>query len=148
MNLKKIEFTRLTSSAYSPWRATPKSAGLDLFSPIDTTVKARGQLLIDLELQVQLPQGYYGQLLSKSGVALLSSVHVGAGVIDQDYTGKIEVLLFNLGDKDFFIQKGKAIAQLVVLPCLQEEAVETKEPATGPRNKGFGHLTQIKKLQK
>ena len=94
-----------------------------------------------------MPQGYYGQLLSKSAVALLNSVHVGAGVIDQDYTGKIEVLLYNLGDKDFNIRKGKAIAQLVVLPCLQEEAVETKEPATGPRNKGFGNLTQIKELE-
>ena len=146
MNYKKVEFTKLTDTAYCPWRATPQSAGLDLFSPINTIVKARGQTLIDLQLQIQLPVGYYGQLLSKSGVAWLHSVHVGAGVIDQDYTGKLEVLLFNLGQSDFFVQKGRAIAQLIVLPCIQEEPVEVKEPASGPRDKGFGALTELQLL--
>ena len=147
MNYKKVEFTKLTNTAYSPWRATPQSAGLDLFSPINTIVKAKGQTLIDLELQIQLPKGYYGQLLSKSGIAWLHSVHVGAGVIDQDFTGKIEVLLFNLGDTDFFVQRGRAIAQLVVLPCIQEEPIETEKPASGPRDKGFGTLTELKSLK-
>lgn len=41
-------------------------------------------------------------------------IDVGAGVIDSDYRGTIQILLFNFGKEDFLVRKGDRIAQLII----------------------------------
>lgn len=55
-----------------------------------------------------------GRIAPRSGLAVKHSITTGAGVIDADYRGQVKILLFNLGDKDFEINEGDRIAQLVI----------------------------------
>ena len=84
--------------------------------------------------------GYYGRLASKSGLAILYQLHVGAGVIDPDYTGEIVVLLINTASPLHPITRGDPIAQLILekvsIPILKE--VKALPPTTrGDHGCGF-----------
>ena len=57
-----------------------------------------------------IPTGNYGRIAPRSGLAAKNMIDVGAGVIDSDYRGEIKVLLFNLSDVDFQVQKNDRIA--------------------------------------
>jgi len=106
----------LHEDAKLPVRAHDSDAGLDLFSIEDAVVEARGRLLVKTGISIELPFGYYGQVASKSGLSLKYGIEVGAGVIDEGYTGEVMVMLYNHSDEDFDIKKGSKIAQLLVKP--------------------------------
>ena len=65
----------------------PKSVGLDLYSPTNVLIPAHDKVLIDMGIAFQIPMGYYGQIAPRSGLAIHHHIHVGAGVVDPDYTG-------------------------------------------------------------
>ena len=95
MNYIELPFVKMSADAVMPTRATAESVGLDFCSPADYIIPPHGQLLVPTQIKLQIPLGYYGRLASKSGLAILHQLHVGAGVIDPDYTGEIMVLLIN-----------------------------------------------------
>ena len=64
---------------------------------------ARGKALISTAISMAIPDGNYGRIAPRSGLAAKNSIDVGAGVIDSDYRGEVKVLLFNLSDVDFEI---------------------------------------------
>ena len=84
--------------------------------------------------------GHYGRLASKSGLAILHQLHVGAGVIDLDYTGEIMVLLINTVSHVHPIMKGDPIAQLILekvsIPILRE-LKELPSTTRGAHSCGF-----------
>ena len=121
-------------------RATEGSVGLDFYSPADYVISPHNQLLIPTQIKLQIPLGYYGRLASKSGLAILHQLHVGAGVIDPDYTGEIMVLLINTTSHVHPIMRGDPIAQLILekvsIPILRE--VKELPPTTrGAHGCGF-----------
>lgn len=61
-----------------------------------------------------IPVGNYGRIAPRSGLACKHMIDVGAGVIDSDYRGEVRILLFNFSEKDFEVQKGDRIAQLII----------------------------------
>lgn len=130
-----LRFRRLTPHAYAPFRATPGSAGYDLFSAYNYIVPAKGREIISTDLQIQLPSGCYGRIAPRSGLAAHRSIDVGAGVIDSDYHGNVRVVLFNFSDECFHIMAGDRIAQLIcekiTYPCL-EEMTASEQPACNP----------------
>ena len=85
----ELPFVKMSADAVTPTRATEGSAGLDFYSPADYIIPPHGQLLVPTQIKLRIPLGYYGRLTSKSGLAILHQLHVGAGVIDPDYTGEI-----------------------------------------------------------
>jgi dUTP pyrophosphatase len=81
----------------------------------------------------------YGRVAPRSGLTVKHGIHVGAGVIDPDYTGEIKVALFNLGDVPFEIKKGDRIAQLVLERCETPDVHEIDTlDETGRGAGGFG----------
>jgi dUTP pyrophosphatase len=64
-----------------------------LYSSLNTTVPAKGKKLIPTDLQIKLPEGCYGRKAPRSGLALEHHIDIGGGVIDQDYSGNIGVIL-------------------------------------------------------
>lgn len=64
-------------------------------------VPSRGKKLIKTDLQVEIPQGCYGRVAPRSGLAHKNFIDVGAGVIDSDYRGNVGVILFNFSDDEF-----------------------------------------------
>ena len=135
-----MKVIRLSSQAVVPTRGSSAAAGLDLYAPVSGTIEGRKRLLIPLDISIELPQGTFGQILPRSGLALKYGIQVGAGVIDQDYRGNVCVLLFNASDIDFNFQAGERIAQLVIKPYESVDVVEVEsfEQSTERGNGGFG----------
>ena len=90
-----LKYKLLTSKAYPPTRETAGSIGYDLRSPRFARIPPKGgTYYLSLGIAFHIPEGHYGRLAPKSGLAIYRSIGVSAGVIDQDYRG--EVLCFLL----------------------------------------------------
>lgn len=133
-------FVKLYSQhATVPVRATKGSAGYDLFSAVDVVIPSRGRILVDTDIGVVIPIGAYGQIASRSGLALKHGLDVGAGVIDGDYRGSICVLLFNHSDEEYQVHRGDRIAQIIIIRIEVPLVVISDElPQTSRGHGGFG----------
>jgi len=134
-----MSVTLLSNSAFLPKRGSDFAAGLDLYSPVSGTIEPLQRLLVPLDISIELPKGTFGHILPRSGLALKNGIHVGAGVIDEDYRGNVGVLLFNLGNTPFVFKAGDRIAQLVIksyenINLVQKEKLDESERGNG----GFG----------
>lgn len=127
-----------------PQYATVQSAGMDLRANIDESIVLRPleRRLIPTGLFIALPEGYEAQVRPRSGLALKHGLTVlnAPGTIDADYRGEIGVVLINLSDKDFVINDGERIAQLVIARYEQAElqpveVLDETERGAG----GYGH---------
>ena len=131
---------KLCYDACLPTRGSDGAVGYDLYSSEAATVPCQaGRALVGTGIALSIPDGLYGRVAPRSGLAVKHCINVGAGVIDPDYTGEIKVVLFNHGEKDFEIKKGDRIAQLVLERCetppIEEiSIVEDTERGSG----GFG----------
>ena len=106
MELMELPFVKMSANVVTPTRATERSVGLDFYSPEDYIIPPHSQFLIPTQIKLQIPLGYYGRLASKLSLAVLHQLHVGAGVIDPDYTGEIMVLMINAAPRVYSIKKG------------------------------------------
>jgi len=101
--------------ALLPHKAHPTDAGFDLAIPVARTLAPHTQTAIDLELMMQLPSGWYGQILGRSSVFRRGLI-VHPGVIDTDYRGPIQLLIQNQTPHVQSLQRGERLAQLLLLP--------------------------------
>lgn len=124
---KKIKFEKTNVNAIIPQRGTPKSSGIDFFSPVSVVIKARQDALIPLALKCILPRGYDLVVHDKSGVSTKKKLKVGAKVIDNDYRGIIHVHLFNLSDQDVMVVPGDKIAQGILRKVEYADCIEVDE---------------------
>ncbi|XP_036592623.1 uncharacterized protein K02A2.6-like, partial [Trichosurus vulpecula] len=136
-----IQWWALHENARQPWHASLGSAGYDLYVTHDVHIPPLGQQLCSTGVGVKLPEGYYGQLSSRFGLALKNQVHVLGGVIDSDYGGEIKVCLHNSHESEpFECKTGERICQLVILPylnCLWQK-VNGSPDSTERGDQGFG----------
>ena len=109
----EIRVVKLQEGIRTPTRATRQAAGLDIYNPDDLVIPAHGKRLVPTGLAIQVPPGCYGRIAPKSGLARRFYLHVGAGVVDRDYQGEVQVLLYNLGPLPQTIRRGRAIAQII-----------------------------------
>lgn len=135
----KLFVRRLTPDARIPTRGSAFAAGYDLYSAEAATVPGRERRLISTGICITIPNGHYGRIAPRSGLAVKHGIDVGAGVIDVDFIGEIKVLLFNHGKFEFKISKGDRIAQLIVEAIAFPEVKEVNELAETKRGSGgFG----------
>lgn len=101
-----------------PEYSTLHSAGMDLRADIETSIvlKPLQRKLIPTGLYIELPEGFEAQIRPRSGLAYKHGISIlnAPGTIDADYRGEIGVLLVNLSDADFEINRGERIAQMVI----------------------------------
>ena len=111
-----LKYKLLTSKAYPPTRKTPESIGYDLRSPRFARIPPRGgTYYLPLGIAFQIPEGHYGRLAPKSGLAIYRSIGVLAGVIDQDYRGEVFMLLINHDDNlSYLVKPEDKIVQLIL----------------------------------
>ena len=89
--------------------------GYDLFAPVDFQLQPKEQKTVFIDLAIVPPEGYYAQLMSKSGLTVLYELEVKAGVIDPDFTGNVGVVLKNNSDQLIERLAGEQIAQLLFI---------------------------------
>lgn len=127
-----------------PQYATAYSAGMDLRANLKEpfTLKPLERTLIPTGLFIELPVGYEAQIRPRSGLAVKHGITVlnSPGTIDADYRGEICVVLVNLSDKEFVIQHGERICQMVVATHATVQWDETTNLEESDRGDGgFGH---------
>ena len=134
-----LRFVKITENASTPTKGSPLSAGYDLYSSEDVDIPARDKAAIATDLKISVPVGTYGRIAPRSGLALRDFIDIGGGVIDEDYTGHVKIIIFNHDNQAFKIQKGDRIAQLIceriLHPTLKE--VQTFKLTKRSEN-GFG----------
>lgn len=112
-----------------PKYATQGSSGMDLQADVpETIVLAKGErMLIPTGISIALPQEYEAQIRPRSGLALKHGITVlnTPGTIDADYRGEIKVILANLSNQDFIIERGMRIAQMVIAQVTKAVLVES-----------------------
>ncbi|KAL3457049.1 dUTPase-like protein [Aspergillus heterothallicus] len=130
---------KLTPSAHAPTRGSAFAAGYDLYAAKEIVIPAKGKALVDTGLAIAVPEGTYGRVAPRSGLASKHFIDTGAGVIDADYRGEVKVLLFNFSDVDFTVQEGDRVAQLVLERIFTPEVAVVEELAESVRGVGgFG----------
>lgn len=141
----RVRIQRLASARDLPLPSpgSPGSAGLDLRAAVaeDLVLPPGGRALVPTGLILEIPPGWEGQVRPRSGLALRHGIGVvnAPGTIDSDYRGEVGVILINLGDQPFRLQRGDRIAQLVLAPVERvewEEADSLEDSQRGPG--GFG----------
>lgn len=126
-----------------PAYQTEDAAGLDLLAALEEpmTLAPLGRALVPTGLAIALPSGYEAQIRPRSGLAAKHGVTVlnSPGTVDADYRGEVKVILINLSDTPFTIDRGERIAQMVIAPVSRAQFVETEVlDATSRGAGGFG----------
>lgn len=140
-----IKIRKLNQNAVIPTHGSEYSAGYDLYACMDTneslTIKPHQTVKIYTGVAVAIPEGYFGGIYARSGVASKRGLRPAncVGVIDSDYRGEIIVALHNDSEVEQLVVGGERIAQLVVMPFLPIDFVVVDElDETDRGDGGFG----------
>jgi dUTP pyrophosphatase len=127
-----------SDSAIVPTRAYEGDAGIDLYADQDVVIAPGKRAGVNTGIRIQIPDGCYGRVASRSSVATKRCVDVVAGVIDKNYRGQVVVWLSNCSDESYAISHGDKIAQLVCekisypkIECVSDLISETDRGANG-----------------
>jgi len=134
-----LNFKKLDPRAMLPTRGSVAAAGLDIFVIEDLTIPPGGRCLARTGLAVAIPEGYYGRLAPRSGLATKKGLDTLAGVIDADYRGEIGCLLYNAGEETLHLPAQSKICQLILEKIVTPTPVWADELADTDRGSGgFG----------
>ena len=141
--MTKILIKRLSKEISLPKYETSGSSGMDLAANIDANINIDPgkTAIIPTGLALSIPKGFEVQIRPRSGLAAKQKISVlnTPGTIDSDYRGEIKVILINLGQEPFKVEKGLRIAQMVVCPVVQAQLKEVDDLNETKRGKGgFG----------
>ena len=139
----KISIKKLKENAVVPTRGSDHAAGYDLYACIESAVKIKPHTTekIGTGLSIAVPEGYFGAIFARSGLATKKGLRPAncVGVADSDYRGEYIVPLYNDTDEERTVEPGERIAQLVIMPFLEAEFTETSElDETRRGDGGFG----------
>jgi dUTP pyrophosphatase len=138
----ELRVTRLQDDAVLPSRARSGDAGLDLSACAAVTIAPGERAIVGTGLAVEIPEGHAGLVVPRSGLALRHGLSIvnAPGVIDAGYRGELRVILLNTDrEHAFAVEPGMRIAQLLVVPAVPVEVVETSELTASERGDGgFG----------
>ena len=141
--MTKILIKKLSKEVSLPKYETDGSSGMDLSANIDTTINIDPgkKEIIPTGISISVPKGFEIQIRPRSGLAAKYNITVlnTPGTIDSDYRGELKVILINLGQKKFKVEKGFRIAQMVLCPITKIEFEEVDNLDNTDRGKGgFG----------
>ena len=139
----KILIKRLSKEVSLPKYETLGSSGMDIAANINANIiiDPGKTAIIPTGLALSIPKGFEVQIRPRSGLAAKQKISVlnTPGTIDADYRGEIKVILINLGQVSFKVEKGLRIAQMVVCPIVQAQLKEVDDLSETDRGKGgFG----------
>ena len=139
----KIQIKKLKENAVIPTRGSALAAGYDLYACLDEaiTIPAGETAKVGTGLSVAVPDGYFGAVFARSGLAAKEGLRPAncVGVCDSDYRGEYIVALHNDSAIARTVTPGERIAQLVIMPFLSVEFEEADVLSETERGSGgFG----------
>lgn len=120
-------------------RWVPLAPKKDEIEQDEYSLGAGERVLIKTGIQVEIPEGFWGNIRDRSGLAYKNGLHVLAGVVDETYRGEVGVVMTNLGFEGYTFKKNERVAQMVITPYERvqvEYADELSDTARGEG--GFG----------
>jgi len=141
--MTEILIKRLSKDVALPKYETEGSSGLDLAANTNKQIKILPgkSEIISTGLAVAIPKDFEIQIRPRSGLAAKNQISVlnTPGTIDADYRGELKVILINLSDKVFVVEKGLRIAQMVLCPVVKATLKDVTELEDTERGSGgFG----------
>lgn len=137
-NSQKIQYKRFNSRAIIPYRATEGSAGYDIFTYQDVSIPPNSTQKIPTGFGMKLPANYYAIIHARSSHSIMHTT-IGAGIIDNDYTGEVHVIYTNMSSETLYLKANSKIAQFVIEKMIIMDKVEiVKSFPTTTRCGGFG----------
>ena len=134
-----LYFKQLDERAILPTRGSSSSAGLDICSIEDVNLGPHERALARTGLSVAIPEGFYGRVAPRSGLAVKQGLDVLAGVIDSDYRGELLCALYNTSASPISIPAGSKICQLIIEMIATPTAAWSDELSETARGAGgFG----------
>jgi dUTP pyrophosphatase len=113
-----VKIKKLNQKAILPTYQTEHSAGMDLYACLEEpiTIKPMQRVIVPTGLSIELPIGYESRIHARSGLAFRDGICManGTGIIDADYRGEYGILILNVSDKEFIVEHGARLAQLVI----------------------------------
>ena len=121
--MTEVLIKRISKNIELPKYETKGSSGMDLSANIEEPIKIESgkTSIIPTGISLSIPQNFEIQIRPRSGLAAKSQISVlnSPGTIDADYRGELKVILINLSDKPFVVEKGARIAQMVLCPIVK-----------------------------
>tara|TARA_B100001057_G_C22615407_1_gene858244 strand:+ start:459 stop:896 length:438 start_codon:yes stop_codon:yes gene_type:complete len=141
--MQKVLIKKLDPLVKLPSYKSEGASGMDLMAFIkdQINIKPKTSSLIPTGLSIAFPKEYEVQIRPRSGLAAKNNISVlnTPGTIDSDYRGELKVIIYNHGNKDFIINNGDRIAQMILTPVIKMELEETDNlPETLRGESGFG----------
>ncbi len=139
----RIRVKKLSDTARLPHRGSKEAAGYDLYADLKepVTIAPHTNELISTGLAIEVPEGYFGGIFARSGLAVKENLRPAncTGVVDSDYRGLVHVALHNDSDRARVVAPGERVAQLIIMPYLTVEFEEVPELSDTIRGEGgFG----------
>lgn len=133
-----LKVQKLVNSATIPTKAFANDAGYDLYSSEYCVLAPGARRTVSTGVAIGLPEGCYGRIASRSGLAA-RGIDVMGGVVDPFYTGEIKVILKNDSSEAFVVAVGSRIAQLICELILSPRIQPVNQiQSTGRGARGFG----------
>ena len=146
--MTEILIKRLSKEVHLPKYETDGSSGLDLAAYIDKDIEIKpgNTEIIPTGLAVEIPKNFELQIRPRSGLAAKNQISVlnTPGTIDADYRGELKVILINLSNKSFIVEKGLRIAQMVLCPVVKANLKEVESLEDTKRGSGGFGSTGVK----
>ena len=126
----QIKIKKVNPNAKLPTHGSEQAAGYDLYACLDAeniTIDAHKTVKVPTGLSMAIPEGYFGAIFARSGLAAKEGLRPAncVGVIDSDYRGEFIVMLHNDTDEPKTVENGDRVAQLVVMPFMPVDFEET-----------------------
>ena len=136
----QLKVKKLRDNVVLPTRGSKQAAGIDLYACIDgvLTVDPGRTVMIDSGIACEFPEGYFGLILPRSSVGIKRHLQFAntAPVIDNDYTGEIKLAFTNVGNTAQVIEPNERLAQMILLPYVIYDIVETDTLSETERGEG------------
>ena len=146
--MTEVLIKRLSKNIELPKYETNGSSGMDLSANIEKQIKIEpGKTsIIPTGVSVSIPKNFEIQIRSRSGLAAKNQISVlnSPGTIDADYRGELKVILINLGNKTFIVERGTRIAQMVLCPIVKARFKEVESLDDTDRGAGGFGSTGLK----
>ena len=146
--MTEILIKRLSKNIPLPKYETDGSSGMDLAADVkdNIEIKPGKSEIIPTGLVVSIPKNFEIQIRPRSGLAAKNQISVlnTPGTIDADYRGELKVILINLGNNSFVVEKGLRIAQMVLCPIIKANIKEVETLENTKRGSGGFGSTGVK----
>lgn len=110
----EIKIKKLNSQAILPQAMRPGDAAVDLYACAGLLLEPGQRAVVGIGIAVALPEGYWGSIRDRGGLAAQHGLHTLGGVLDSNYRGEVIVVMINLGQEKYKIKAGDRIAQMII----------------------------------